>query len=383
MVRSGLRAISGKMNAGPALKETSRAIRMSGGRWLLASQVGLAVLLICGASLFTRSLAHTVYSDPGFDSRGLMIVRIDPIGAGYTGTRLMNLYTQVAERIRSLPDVESMSFSWVPPISNEMGGWSGTLVVDGAARDTRVYCNVVSPGYFATMRQALLGGRDFHPTEPVKSVIVNEALARTFFGTEPPLGRTVSLGRDPERQNLTIVGVVRNSKYQRLQEDTRPIAFLPMSQSALFLESSNLVAEVRGPSALATAVRQELLRLDANLTPMIETLDSRIAESLVVERAIAVLTVFLGGVALLLACAGLYGLTAFTLAQRTGEIGVRLALGASQKRVAALVLRDGLRMALPGLVLGLIAAAWLSRYASALLHGMARSTRSRLAPLPR
>lgn len=361
---------TGNVDPGPALKETSRAIRRSSGRWLVAAQVALAVLLVCGAALFTRSLARTLYSDPGFDKRNLLVVRIDPLGAGYSGARLQKLYTQAAERLRAIPGVESASFSWVPPISNEMGGWWGTISTGGAARETRVYFNVISPGYFDTVRQRLLSGRDFGATEPVKAVIVNEALARTFFGTDNPLGRMVSVGRDPERQNLTIVGIVRTSKYQQLHEEPRPTAYLPISQSESFLESSNLLAEVRAPLSAASAIRQELTKLDANLMPVIETLDGRIAESLVVERSIAVLTAFLGGVALLLACTGLYGLAAFTLAQRTGEIGVRLALGASQGRIAGLMLADGVRIAIPGVAAGLAAAAWLSRYAETLLHGI-------------
>ena len=207
------------------------------------------MLLVCGAALFTRSLTHTLSADPGFDRRSLLLVETDPIGAGYAGPRLMNFYTQAADRLRSIPGVESVSFSWLPPISNR-GGWTGSLTADGIPREGRVYFNVVSPGYFATVRQAILSGRDFNTSEPVKAVIVNEALARALFGSDTAIGRIVGVGRDAERQGLTIVGVARASKYQRLHEEIRPIAFLPVSQSASFLESSNLIAEVRAPLSI-------------------------------------------------------------------------------------------------------------------------------------
>jgi ABC-type antimicrobial peptide transport system permease subunit len=170
-----------------------------------------------------------------------------------------------------------------------------------------------------------------------------------------------------------IVGIVRNTKYQRLQEPTRTIAYLPYTQLLDFVNQSHLVGEIRAagaPSSLYEPVRREIRELDPTLAVRFETVTGRIRESLVIERVVALISAFLGGVALLLACAGLYGLLAWTVSRRTSEIGIRIALGAAPASVVWMVLRDSLILVAIGLASGWFAAFGLSRLAAKLIYGI-------------
>jgi ABC-type antimicrobial peptide transport system permease subunit len=234
---------------------------------------------------------------------------------------------------------------------------------------------MVSPDYFATVGTKLLQGRTFAPldSDPAAGVvIINKELAHTYFGVDNPLGRFITLGRneDPRR----IVGVVENSSYRYLQEPTTQTAFRPFEKGSEMLEASNLTFEVRarGQAGLATADVAEAIRsMDSTVSFHIETMEDRIAESLVREIALAKLATVLGALSLILAVAGLYGLLAYSVARRTIEIGVRMAMGATRAGVLRLVLRDAVRLTLGGLVAGVALFVWTARFATGLVHGVA------------
>lgn len=370
-----------RADPGGALKDTSRIAgreRWRLGKGLVVAQVALSLLLLAGAALFIRSLLHLKFLDPGFEVRNVLLVAADPLAAGYRGPRLAAFYRELLERLRSVPGVQSASLSWVPPVSNQMGGWTGIVSVDGVpqpgARDN-TYFNPISPGYFATLGTPILQGRDFGPHDNesgLKAAIVNESLARYFFPGGTPIGRRISIGRDESRQDLEVVGVVKDAKYQYLQEPPRRIAYLPYLQLPEFLAANNLVAEVRTTaSATADAIRREARALDAAVPVEMETLAARIDESLIKERVIAAISAFLAAIALILACAGLYGLMAYTVARRTNEIGIRMALGARERSVLWMVLRESLALAFAGVIVGLGASLALARLVASMLHGTA------------
>jgi predicted permease len=262
-----------------------------------------------------------------------------------------------------------------------MGAWTQSIGVDGAAPATagqsRTFFNIVSPGYFATIGQRLLRGRDFGPQDQPGSprvCIITESVARAFFSGRDPVGRHISAGLDASRQNLEIAGVVRDAKYQRLQETASRIVYLPHLQNPEFLNASSLIAEVRAgvpPASLIQPLRRELRALDPDVVARFEPLSGRLRESLVIERVVAVISGFLGTVALLLAAAGLYGLLAYSVSLRTAEIGVRMALGASQASVRRLLLKDALALTAAGALGGCGAALLLARFAGKVLYGVA------------
>jgi predicted permease len=373
------------VDPGPALKEAASVLREGRRRWwlgksLVVSQVALSMLLLVGAALFTRSLTLLLSQDAGFDRTNLFIVSTDPLFAGYRGPRLVTYYAQLLERIKAAPGVRSASLSYVPPISNDMGSWTQSISIDGAPpqpeSETYTFFSAVSAGYFDTVGTRLLQGRDFGPADDEsgpRTVIINESLARAFFPHQNRLGRRISIGRHAARRNLEIVGVVQDAKYQRLQEPTRRIAYVPYRQFPEFAGGSNLVAEVRvaaASTAVADAIRRQIRALDRAVPVRLETVTDRIRESLVKERVLAIMSAVLGGVALLLASAGLYGLMAYTVSRRTNEIGIRIALGAAERTVLWMVLRESLVVAALGLAAGLGASLALGRLIGRWLYGL-------------
>lgn len=374
-----------RLHAGETLKQHGPLAGALPGRWsqgLVAIQIALTAALLVGAALFVRSLDRIVSRDAGFDRRGVLVVSTDAVGAGYGAARLRQYYDSVLQRLLAIgPDVESVSLSQYPPISDQMGSWTQSVGVDGGpiqmepSHDQSVYFNGVSPGYFRTIGMRLLQGRDFALTDReagTRVVIVNESLARFAFPGADPIGHRISIGRAAARKDLEIVGLVQDSKYQRLQEPSRRIAYVPFAQVAELLERQNLVVEVRAGESpvIRAAVIAAVHEIDAAVPVRLETIGGRIRESLARERVMAMLAAALGGAALLLACAAVYGLLSYTVVRRTSEFGVRIALGASRADVVSMVLRGAFSVLAVGLVAGLLAAASLGRFVRALLFDL-------------
>ena len=339
-------------------------------------QVALTVLLLAGAALFTRSLLLILSQDAGFERNRIAIVTTDPVGSGYREERLAMYYSDLLENVSRLPGVQSAALSWMPPISNELGYWTQSIAVDGAdvpvSKSRYVYFNAISPGYLDTVRIRLLRGRNFTDADSAsapKVTLINASLAREYFGESNPVGRRISVGKSASRKDLEIVGVVQDVKYQRLQETTRSIAFLPCAQLGEFMTGTNLVTVARasegvnGSDTTLAAVRS----IDPRVPVRIETVADRIRESLVKERSLAVLAVTLGVAALILACGGLYGLIAYSVSRRTKEIGILLALGANPRSVLTMIVRESMTLAAAGTIVGIGASLALGRFARTLL----------------
>ena len=346
------------------------------GKALVAIQVTLTMLLLTGAVLFSRSLNRILAQDAGFNRAGLLVLSTDPLAAGYSGPTLFAFYDTLLDRLRRLPSVEAASLSWYAPISDDDGSWTQTVGVDGAAphRDDGrlVYFNGISPDYLRAVGIRVVRGRDFNDRDTTTSarvVIVNESLVSRLFGNTDPIGRRVTVGLNASRQDLEIVGVVRDAKYQRLEEPARAIAYLPCAQLAEYRAGSNLLAEIRseGDVDVRPAVSREVRALDAIVPFQLQTVEDRIADSLVKERVMAQLAGVLGLCALVLSCAALYGLLAYAVSRRTNEIGLRLALGASRATVLWSVLRESLTVTALGIVLATPIAVALGRFVRTLL----------------
>ncbi len=334
------------------------APRWASGRWIVAAQVAVSVLLLGSAALFGRSLYEVVNQSAGVDRQNVLVLAADVEAAGYDDDRAVRFYQDLVARVRRVPGVEAASLSMYPPLSGGDGAWNENVVIDGAPRSepTLVYFNTVSPHYFETTGMRLLRGRDIREDDQRTTpavVVVNETLARRFFPGQDPLGRQITIGRDKARKSLQIVGLVSDAKYQRLQEAPRAVAFAPWLQQ----RGGNMFIELRvaGRTAVADAIRSEVRGLDAVVPMHMQTVAERIRDSLVTERVLASLAGLLAAAAAALSCAGLYGLLAYGVSRRAREIGVRLALGAERRTVVFGVLSESLMLASIGVALGIAA----------------------------
>jgi predicted permease len=361
-----------RLDADSALRAGSRQVATPDrwiGRGLVAAQAACAVLLLVAATLFLRSLGYVLAVEPGFDPEQLLIARLPAAE---------NL-RDVVERIDSAREVQSSTVSLYPPISDEDGAWTQSVGVDGAPpveESRRTFFNAVSPGFFTTLGTPLVGGRDFLWSDAAGSqhvVILNRAAAERFFGTDSPIGRRITVGLDASRRDLTVIGVVGNTRYQRLQEAQRDIVFVPLLQAP---EAANgeLFATVRVPVVSEGVVRTVREAAASNGdTARVERLTDRIRESLVTERALAFVALALALSASLLAGASVFGLMAHSVARRAREIGVRVALGARASQILRQVVLQASAIAIGGIAAGL-AAAWASmRWIGGLLHGVSAS----------
>lgn len=337
---------------------------------LVAAQVALSLVLLVGAGLFVRTLRNAQASDPAFQIGNAVLVKLDLAVAGYADERGRQFYTQALERARSLPGVASPALVWMPPLGDMRGGTD--VLPPGAARPLQVNWNIVSPGYFRALGLRLERGRDFNDRDAQSAppvAIVNEVMARRFWPGGDPLGKLLDRA-NPKSPPLEVVGVVRDGRMQSFREDMRPCFYRPVAQS--YVSEMTLVARAPGGPELALAeIRRELRALDKDLPVAdAETMHARLNRALSQERLTASLLSGLGLLALALAVIGIYGVMSFSVAQRTHEIGIRMALGAQAPAVLAVVLRHAAILLGAGLAMGWAAAAMVTRYAASLLYGV-------------
>jgi predicted permease len=385
---------STKPDVAPTLKDTVGGIVGGGAgvrlrKGLVAAQVTLSLLLLVGAGLFIRSLRNLRDLGPGFSSDNLVAFNVDPSLNGYSSDRAKIFYRQLTDAINAVPGVRSVGLASLRILEDDE--WDQWVTVEGyhpaAAQTPDPFMNSVGPGYFATMGVPILCGRDFTPkdsesqqhgekpddTSP-RVVIVNEKFAKRFFGSGvKALGRRVGFGIDPNtKTDMQIVGVVKDIKYTNLRDEIPIQMFEPYMADRDVSGMTMYVRTSMNPEQFFSAVRGKVRELDANL-PLysMRTMENQISNSLLVERLIATLSTVFGCLATLLATIGLYGVMAYTVARRTREIGIRMALGAFQKHVIWMVMREVLALVAIGIVAGLAASVVLTRLVQTQLFGIA------------
>ncbi len=338
----------------------------------VAAQVALSLTLLIAAILLVRALRNAPENDPGFAMDHRLSARIYVSEPEFTPDTGRLFLARLLETVRSAPGVRSATLSYAAPLS-----FSDSVCTAGApdAPPQRAASNIVVPGYFSTMDIPITRGRQFDSADTAGSpavVIVNETFARRRWPDQDPIGKTVWLGCDAKapRTMAQVAGVAKDAKYDSLDEAPRPFVYRPLAQS--WVGFIALIVQTSGPPGEFTApLRTILRRVDSNLRVYeIQTLEQDAYESLWKVRWQASLLAAFGGLAMLLAAVGLYGVVAYTVAQRTREIGVRMAMGAQAADVLWMVLARGLALTAVGIAAGLALSAGLMRMLSALLYGV-------------
>jgi predicted permease len=344
---------------------------------LIFLQVALSLPLLIGAGLFLHSLRNLRGVNMGFVKENVFLATLNPSMNGYPQERIKSLYDDLLARVRTLPGVRAASLTTSSVIS---GGWDQESVkVEGyqPGPDENVSPNaaIVSPGYFATMGIPLVEGRDFTEQDTVtraKVVIINETMAHYFFGNKNPLGKKIGTDDDPQvPADREIIGVVKDAKYVRLSEAPRRHFYAPMAQEERLFDMTLQVRTSGDPEKIGDFVRAQVHDMDANL-PLYATttLEIQIDESLAQERLLTWLSSLFGLLATLLASLGLSGVVAFSVARRTREIGMRMALGAQPRDILRNVVSHMAFLVTAGMAVGLAAAYALSRLLGSMLFNV-------------
>jgi len=340
---------------------------------LVISEIALALVALVGSGLFLRSMQNAQQFNPGFESQNLLQMNFDLGALRYDPDHGQQFFRDAVERAKTVPGVVSASVS-----SNGVfgGGFAGTIFREGEQTDpnnrgTLVNFDDVTPGHFETMRIPLISGRDFTDFDREKTTrvaIINEAMAKAIWPGQEPLGKRFAIVKEPEL--LQVIGVVGTAVIGQIGEDPQPIAYLPMRQQ--YSPFATLVARTNSnPEPMIGAVRAQVQQIDKNLAfTNAQTVQQILGQGLWAARMGAALLGLFGALALILASVGIYGVLAYSVAQRTSEIGLRMALGAQPRQVLALVLRQGMLLAAIGAALGIVVALPVARMAGNLLYGV-------------
>ncbi len=359
----------------PALKQCS-ATSFSDGprrRWLnlggslVIAQVTLSILVLTGAGLLVRTLQNLKSIDPGFDTRNLLIFRINPTLNGYDDVRTRSLYSELQDRLAALPAVQSVSYSFDPLLSGN--AWGQSVQVEGQTQITQAM--LVGPNFFENLHIPILAGRsltaaDFSPPpdSTFTPIVVNQEFVHRFFKNLNPVGRNIG-GMEDHGAKSVIVGIVADAKNKTWRSEFWPMVYLPQLHGSTTFQ----VRTTAAPTTIVPAVRSVVSQLDENI-PLygIQTQSEMIDQSLFQARLIARLSGFFAALSLILASVGLYGLLSYEVARRTSEIGLRMALGARPRDVLRFLIAQGILLSSAGIVIGVAAATALTRYLASLLY---------------
>jgi len=340
---------------------------------LVISEIALALVALVGSGLFLRSMQNAQQYNPGFESQNLFQMVFDLGALRYDENHGQQFFRDVIERAKTVPGVVGASVS-----ANGIfgGGISATVFREGEQTDpnnrgTLVNLDEVTPGHFDTMRIPLLGGHDFTDFDrdnTTRVAVVNQAMANLLWPGQEAIGKRFAVVQEPNL--VQVVGVVGTTVINQIGEDPQPVAYFPMRQQ--YSPFATLVVRTTGnPESLLGAVRTQAQQLDKNLAfTNAQTVQQILGQGLWPARMGAALLGLFGALAMILASIGIYGVLAYSVAQRTSEIGLRMALGAQPRQVLALVLRQGMLLALIGAAVGIVVALPVARLASGLLYGV-------------
>ena len=375
-----------KIDITSSLREGGRSVTQSGGRLNLArslvvGQVALSFLLTVGAGLLVRTLWNLQSISLGFPKERMLQVDVDGVSAGYKDRALTNFYAGLSERLSVLPGVQGVAYSRLGLLTG--GVARSRIKVDGVIpeleKNRRAHYDFVSPGYFALLGAPLLMGRDIGPqdtSDSQKVCVINEVLANRLFGEQNPLGRQLTVFNMKGSNPMSIVGVVKNIRASSLRDEIPPTFYAAVRQPFMEETAGPMVFQIRttvDPNSTLKTVRETILTANPD-APIIftATTDEVIADQTVTESQIARLCSIFCILALLLAAVGLYGVVSDNIARRTNEIGTRMAVGASPRRIIGMILGETAMVTGVGLAVGLLAAGLSTRVIAAYLFGLGR-----------
>jgi predicted permease len=367
------------VNVNDALKSNSRGVvgsRSILGKSLLVVQVAISLILLIGAGLFLRTLQNLRHVDVGFNPHNLVLFRVNPQLNRYDEKRTNALYRDLLERLGTIPGVRTVSFSQPALLSGSVN--STSFFVQGrtysvSERGDSINRLVITPNFFGAMGIPMRAGRTFDSRDTETSqkvVVINETAARKYFPNDDPLGRR--FGNSPETSGtLEIVGILSDAKYDSVRDPAPPTMYVPYLQTRV--SSAVIALRTTGdPTSVMKELRTTVGQVDPNLPVMdVSTQIEQVERRFLQEKIFAQAYALFGGMALLLASIGLFGLMSYSVSRRTNEIGIRMALGAQRDHVLRVVLLESLILAVVGVVIGVGAALGLSRFVATLLFGLA------------
>ena len=367
---------SRRLNLADSLKSHSTA--HTGGRaslrkWMVAGQVSLAAVLLISAALFGRSFYSIMAIDPGFRAGRMTSFAVDPTLVGYDTPRAIAFYDELSRRLAAIPGVIAVGLANPGPFTNSGRGANVSFAGYKAREDEdmNVGQRAVSPGYFRAMGTPLLAGREFTERDGAgapKAVVVDQTFAKRFLDSRDPLGIRMAWGAGDVKYELEIVGVVASMKHGSLTEEERPAVFFPYAQEAKAGGSSLFVRAGRDVSG---EIRTVVASLDPRIpVAQLRKLEEAVGDTVRTERLIAAIATAFGSLSTLLAAIGVYGVVAYAVLRRTGEIGIRIALGAERRHVLLIVFREVLLMAAAGLGVGLSLSLGAGKFIRSQLFGI-------------
>ena len=343
---------------------------------LVVSQVAVSLLLLACAGFFIRSLQNSAHVDMGFRVDHTLMMSMDVGLQGYKEERGQQFFKQLAGHVRSLPGVRDAAIGGYIPMGYDnslVNIFPGGQVIDDKSKTETAFDDIVQPSYFRTMGTPVIEGREFTDADSAtgpKVAIVNEAFAKKIWPGENSVGK--SFRTKKEGPPIQVVGVTRTGKYLFLYETPQLFVYLPLAQS--YLSAANLFVYTEGdPQQFVPAVRDQISQLDPSLPVFgVNTMDAHVkyGKPLLPARLSAMLVGAFGLLGLVLASVGVYGVVSYSVSQRTQEIGIRSALGAQRSNVLALVLKQGMSMALIGTAVGIVLSFLLFRGLSSVLYGV-------------
>jgi putative ABC transport system permease protein len=362
----------------PMLKQSSSQATPGGhtflsGKILVAGQVALCLLLLVSAGLLLRTLRRLQNVQLGFDHRQLITFRVQPGLNGYKGARLISYYSEFQRRLERTPGVRAVGISQLGPVAS--GQSSSDVMLPGYTEPGQrvvMYRHVVGANYFTTLRIPVLLGRTVGEQDTESSPLVatiNQRMARQYFHGEDPIGHTIEMGSAKKPVSVTIVGVVGDVKYNHIREEAPATAYFSYLQRTQFANMMTFLVRADGDApTVMGAIQREALAVDKDVPVLYLRTESDVIErDMMLERLFALLSSSFSGLALLLACVGLYGTIGYTVARRTNEIGIRMALGAGRETILAMVLRESLLIVAAGIAVGLPLAWFATRVLQAQL----------------
>src|SRR5579863_1277206 len=364
-------------------KDSGGHVHARPGRWIVAFQMSLSIVLVVVAGLFLRSLTNLLKLDLGFDRNNVLVISTNSSNTGLQPDQRVAMNQEILDRLKALPGAISVAESGVTPLNGHH--WQDHFRlqsgVGNAGEEFIAAENAISPSYFGTLRSPILAGHNFDQQDALgapRVCIINETLARKYLPSSGAIGQYLLIRGNTDFKNppIQVVGILKDAKYESLREDIQPTVYLPLTQlsgGGRDFANRRLIFEIRSatpPAALAPAAEAAIAAVNKSISLEVHTMEEQVNDSLRQEKLLATISGFFGGLAMLMAMIGLYGVLAYMVTQRHKEIGIRMALGAGRVSILRLIMRDVSILLSVGIAAGLGFSWWATQFMQKLLFNL-------------